>query len=53
MDANYFTTELMEEKWDRDNGEGGAGQKCPGGEEGIRQTNGHEARDKRVNPKYS
>ena len=25
VDANYFTTELMEEKWNRDSGEKGAG----------------------------
>ena len=53
MDANYFTTELMEKKWDRDSGEGGAGLKCPGGKEGVRHTNGHEAGGKRVHPKYS
>ena len=40
-------------KWDRDSGEGGAGRKCPGGEKDVRQTNGHEARGKRVHPKYS
>ena len=28
-------------------------EKCLGGEEGVRQTNGHEAGGKRVHPKYS
>ena len=41
------------EKLDRDSGEGRAGRKCPGGEEGVRQTNGHKARDKRVHPEYN
>ena len=43
----------MEEKMDRDSGEGGAGLKCPGGEEGVRQTNEHEAGSKRVHHKYN
>ena len=53
VDANYFTTYGWKKKWDRNSGEGGAGQKCPGGEEGLRQIYGHETGGKRVHPKYN